>query len=83
MLIKRVYEIAPLSCPHCGSQMKVVTFIPSASGEDDRENSAEQRPVQASAPRAPLDADDLVLELDDQAAESQELTYVYIDTFLK
>ena len=27
MFIKRVYEIAPLTCPHCGSQMKVVAFI--------------------------------------------------------
>ena len=48
---------------------------------------------QASAPRAPPDANRLVLELDaaysdssisssDQAAPSQELTYVDIDTFL-
>ncbi len=27
MLIKRVYEIDPLACPHCGGQMKVVAFI--------------------------------------------------------
>ena len=27
MLIKRVYEIDPLTCPHCGSPMKVVAFI--------------------------------------------------------
>jgi hypothetical protein len=27
MLIKRIYEIDPLTCPHCGSQMKVVAFI--------------------------------------------------------
>ena len=48
---------------------------------------------QASAPRAPPDVDGLVLDLDaaysdtslvspDQADESQELTYVDIDTFL-
>jgi hypothetical protein len=48
---------------------------------------------QASAPRAPPDMDDLVLELDaaysassinstDQSAEPQDLTYVDIDTFL-
>jgi hypothetical protein len=48
---------------------------------------------QASAPRAPPDLDGLVLELDaaysdstigspDQVAQSQELTYVDIDTFL-
>jgi len=27
MLIKRVYEIDPLACPKCGSQMTVVAFI--------------------------------------------------------
>ena len=27
MLIKRVYEVDPLSCPQCGGQMKVVAFI--------------------------------------------------------
>jgi hypothetical protein len=27
MLIKRVYEIDPLSCPQCGGQMKVISFI--------------------------------------------------------
>ena len=48
---------------------------------------------QASAPRAPPDVEDLVLDLDaaysdsstgspDQADQSQELTYVDIDTFL-
>ena len=49
---------------------------------------------QASAPRAPPDVDGLVVELDaaysgssldspHQADESQELTYVDIDTFLE
>jgi len=27
MLIKRVYEVDPLSCPECGGQMKVISFI--------------------------------------------------------
>jgi hypothetical protein len=27
MLIKRVYEVDPLSCPKCGGQMAVVAFI--------------------------------------------------------
>ena len=27
MLIKRVYEVAPLCCPECGGQMKVVAFL--------------------------------------------------------
>ena len=31
MLIKRVYEVDPLSCPQCGGQMAVVAF-PEGSG---------------------------------------------------
>ena len=27
MLTKRVYEVDPLECPHCGGQMKIVSFI--------------------------------------------------------
>jgi hypothetical protein len=27
MLIKRVYEVDPLRCEHCGGQMKVLSFI--------------------------------------------------------
>ena len=27
MLIKRVYEVDPLTCPHCGGEMKVISFI--------------------------------------------------------
>ena len=27
MLIKRVYEVDPLSCPRCVTEMKVVAFI--------------------------------------------------------
>ena len=26
-LIKRVYEVDPLECPHCGGQMKIISFI--------------------------------------------------------
>ena len=87
--------------------MKVVSFIepPQADVIEDilrgHQSGADQRfasvPVgglwQSSTPRAPPDADGLVLELDaaysdnsisspDQAAPSQELTYVDIDTFL-
>ena len=68
MLIERVYEVDPLSCPHCGLW-------------------------HSSTPRAPPEVDGLVLELDaaysdssigtsDHADESQDLTYVDIDTFL-
>ena len=26
-LIKKVYEVDPLTCPHCGSEMKPIAFI--------------------------------------------------------
>jgi hypothetical protein len=33
MLIKRVYEVDPLCCPQCGSQMKVIAFIEPPQGD--------------------------------------------------
>jgi hypothetical protein len=33
MLIKRVYEVDPLLCLRCGSEMKVVAFIDPPQGE--------------------------------------------------
>jgi len=89
MLIKRVYEVDPLCCPQCGGEMKVVAFIEPPQGEVIEKILKHCGLWQASAPRAPPDMDDLVLELDaasisstDQAAEPQDLTYVDIDTFL-
>ncbi len=32
MLIKRVYEVDALACPHCGGQMKVIAFIEPPQG---------------------------------------------------
>ncbi|MEO2048784.1 MAG: transposase [Pirellulales bacterium] len=93
MLIKRVYEVDPLSCPQCGGQMKVVAFIEPPQGKVVEKILRHGGLWQSSTPRAPPDADGLVLELDaaysdssvsssDQAVPSQELTYVDIDTFL-
>jgi hypothetical protein len=93
MLIKRVYEVDPLSCPQCGGQMKVVAFLEPPQGEVIEKILLHCGLWQASTPRAPPDVDGLVLELDaaystssirspDQADQSQELTYVDIDTFL-
>ena len=93
MLIKRVYEVDPLSCPQCGGQMQVVAFIEPPQGEVIEKILQHCGLWQASAPRAPPDVDGLVLELDSsysdspigspgQADQSQELTYVDIDTFL-
>ena len=90
MLIKRVYEIDPLICPHCGSQMKLVAFI--APPEDEvvekilrgHQSAAMVGGLwQASAPRAPPDAVGLVPEFDSASSDQlQELTYVDMDTFL-
>ena len=69
--------------------MKVVAFIEPPQGEVIEKILKHCGLWQASAPRAPPDMDDLVLELDaasisstDQAAEPQDLTCVDIDTFL-
>ena len=94
MLIKRVYEVDPLSCPQCGGQMKVVSFIEPPQSDVIEEILKHCGLWQASSPRGPPGLDGLVLELDaaysassidssDQADESQELTYVAIDTFLE
>ena len=93
MLIKRVYEVDPLCCPECGGEMKVVSFIEPPQADVIEEILKHCGLWQASSPRAPPDVEGFVLELDaaysvnsigsqDQADESQELTYVDIDTFL-
>ena len=71
MLIKRVYEVDPLSCPQCGGEMKVVAFIePRAPERNDGRADVIEEILQhcglwqSSTPRAPPDVDGLVLELD-------------------
>ena len=32
-LIKRVYEVEPLPCPRCGTEMKIVAFIDPPQGD--------------------------------------------------
>ena len=94
MLIKRVYEVDPLCCPECGGQMQVVSFIEPPQADVIEAILKHCGLWQASAPRAAPDVDGLVVELDaaysgssldspHQADESQELTYVDIDTFLE
>ena len=93
MLIKRVYEVDPLSCPKCRGQMKVVSFIEPPQGEVIEKILQHCGLWQASvSPRAPPEVSGLVLELDATYSDSsigsadqdqsQELTYVDIDTFL-
>ena len=90
MLIKRVYEVDPLSCPQCGGQMKVVALIEPPQSKVVEKILRHCGLWQARAARAPPEVEDLVLDLDvaysdsspDQAGQFQELTYVDIDTFL-
>ena len=94
MLIKRIYEVDPLCCPECGGEMKVVSFIEPPQADVIEEILKHCGLWQSSTARAPPDVEGLVLELDaaytassvdssGQANESQELTYVDIDTFLE
>jgi len=93
MLIKRVYEVDPLCCPECGGQMKVVLFIEPPQVDAIEAILTHCGLWESRSPRAPPDVDDLVLELDTcysgaidspaEADQSQEPTYVDIDTFLE
>ena len=80
MLIKRVYEVDPLTCGQCGGQMKVVSFI-----EPPQTEVIERilRHCGLWQPRPPPDADDSVHDNDScrDDDEPTELTYVDEDTF--
>lgn len=93
MLIKRIYEVDPLICPQCGGQMKVVAFIEPPQSEVIEKILRHCGLWHPWAPRSPPDPQDFVLELDagdtaiaaehlDEADQTEELTYVDIDTFL-
>jgi len=32
-MIRKVYEVDPMVCPHCGGQMKIFTFLTEYSSE--------------------------------------------------
>ena len=94
MLIKRVYEVDPLCCPECGGQMKVVSFIEPPQADVIEAILTHCGLWELRSPRAPPEVVELVLELNaafadgslespDQADESQERTYVDINTFLE
>ena len=92
MLIKRVYEIDPLTCPKCGQGMKVVSFIDPPQAEVIEKILRHCGLWQEPACRAPPDTAGLVQGLDfcfstkqnshSEPDQAQELTYVDIDTFL-
>ena len=90
MLIKRVYEVDPLSCPECGSQMRVVAFI-----EPPQRDVIEEilrghqsgamvgglwRSSKARAPPTGSQRDGLASAKDPNSA-TDEMTFVDMDTF--
>jgi hypothetical protein len=84
MLIKRVYEVDPLSCPRCGSEMAVVAFIDPPQSEVIEKILHHCGLCRHSAARPPPDVEGLVHGLDGcfSHSESGELTFVDMDTFL-
>jgi len=89
MLIKRVYEVDPLSCPRCGSKMKVVAFIDPPQGEVIEKILRHCGLWRHAAPRPPPDVEGLVHDRDGCFSDSPtgfsgqpgELTFVDMDTF--
>jgi len=83
MLIKRVYESDPLTCPRCGSEMAVVAFIDPPQGEVIEKILRHCGLWRGSAPRPPPDVAGVVHDLDGCFSGSQpgELTFVDMDTF--
>ena len=53
MLIKRVYEVDPLACPHCGGEMKVVAFIEPPPTRGHRIDPAPLRPLAGAGFQGP------------------------------
>ena len=88
MLIKRVYEIDPLSCPECGGQMKVIAFIEPPQGAVIEKILRHCGLWNDATPRPPPAADGWVHDPDGDADsqgassdEPRELTYVDEATF--
>ena len=81
MLIKRVYEADPLTCPKCGGEMKVVAFIEPPHGDVIEKILRHCGLWQPSTPRPPPLAGDSVCEPEDGPDEPRELIYVDEDTF--
>jgi hypothetical protein len=87
MLIKRVYETDPLACPHCGSQMKVVSFIEPPQADVIEKimrhcglwNPPPPRPPPAGG--CPVDDPAGARGPDADGSEHGERTYVDMDTF--
>lgn len=70
MLIKGVYEVDPLSCPECGGQMKVVSFIEPPQSDVIEKILQHCGLWRSRSARAPPGVQELVLELDAALADS-------------
>ena len=84
MLIKRVYEVDPLSCPQCGGQMAVVAFIEPPQADVIERILRHCRLWRSSAARAPPAnaGRDGMEGAGPSDREPNELTQVDMDTFL-
>ena len=84
MLIKRVYEVDPLSCPECGGQMEVVAFIEPPQADVIERILRHCRLWRSSAARAPPAnaGRDGMEGAGPSDREPNELTQVDMDTFL-
>jgi hypothetical protein len=52
-LIKRIYEVDPLVCPSCGSEMKVIAFITEHAVVDKILRRLKQRRAEGTEQRGP------------------------------
>jgi hypothetical protein len=93
MLIKRVYEVDPLSCPKCGGVMKVVSFIEPPQAQVIERILKHCGLWQEPHSRPPPDTDGLARDLDSAffstnkvgfpgPDQAKNLIYEDIDTFL-
>jgi hypothetical protein len=60
MLIKRIFEVDPLACPQCGSEMRVVAFLEPPQGDVIEKILRHCGLWNPSAPRAPPRGEGLV-----------------------
>ena len=87
MLIKRVFEIDPLTCPRCSGQMKIVAFLEPPQGDVIEKILRHCGLWCPAAPRAPPGGDlrvydpDSNWDSDSTSQEPRELTFVDESTF--
>jgi hypothetical protein len=78
MLIQRIYEVDPMACPQCSTQMKVVAFIDPPQEEIIQKILKHCGLWEEPPERAPPGLDGFTQDPD----EAVEVEYVDIDTFL-